>query len=1329
MAGKQRNRSRSNGSSPVAVGIISFLLGFIFAFIVLIGSIFGVGYVAATTDINQIFNMFGLENVNEGYDENNPDSEKYNYINADEAKNILQLVQKIMELSGQGLGEISLNKIDYLAPITDTVLNVGYEFIGDAIDFDKEYFEDAPLTSVLDAITNSVYYVRTSKVIDILHDKMGYEDINEIDNSPIVSSLIKGVEAQYATVTGMSADFKLPVLYDYYVKNGTSYNRTVPVNGISAYPTNLNSDFICETMSKDSDGETLYKVYYVPCKVTPTGIEEAEYIVVDNVLEDDGISFTRDGVTQKLKYVFKTIEYGEDTVFIAVKPQSDGVNQTFELDFSAIYADAESYAYYEPYARNYFSGPNKMSGSDRLYGITTVNKINYFVDNSGKVIEYDPLTLADIMLDPMGPLDQMPVYTVVEENQSEIVKDIFGDTSLGAVLGNKVDFNTLINKIYLSTFLSDVRVDDKVMAYIVYNISNITDNGNGSYTAIYDKGGENEKAVTLEVDGGTIKMVTDSADKEIKGHTVADLTTITLDLTLDIFLDVKADDAIMAYLGYGIYDVVEVIGQDWQYEATYGEGVSAKTVRVYTDNSGIVTKVTYENGNEIKGTTIDEVNERVDGIMDVLTLPDVIDVDASETIMVYIGYGISDVEAVMGQEYSYTGIHEGDTVYIYVDSNNYITKVTDTAGNAISGTSINGVSARVDNIMDVISIPDLMDIDPEEEMMAYLGYGIYDVTASSGVNNGKAYNYVATYKDGSTEVTVYVQSEAGVIKSVWKADGTEIKGTKANDVSNLLDNIDQALRITEFMDINATEAIMTYVGYGVYGVEAVGGSNNGKTYSFTGKYDKGGVETTVYIATDGNDLITDVWDGDGATVVGTKVGDMPDRIDSLQDKLTIGEIITVNSSSSLVLQAIADSTISGLNDKINTLTIGEIIEIDSSSSLILQALKDTTINGLNDKINTLTIGEIVEVDSGSSLILQALKDTTINGLNDKINTLTIGEIVEVDSGSSLILQALKDTTINGLNDKINTLTIGEIVEVDTNSSLILQALKDTTIDGLDAKIQTLTIGDIVGITDSSTKILKSLADTTIDGLDAKINSLIVSDVLEEEEINSNSILSELKNTEITNLSTEIDKVLIQRIYAEEVYGTGATLKNKTEITYNSEYLYYERTGNEEDGYKYTITEVGCYDSEGVLLTGIDYDNALGKLTEEQFNAGDYYTYGEAKGMWKLVLYRIDESGNKTEKAYTLNNFDYMVNTCSDVVYNSTLQELQDAEIIEDTVNLQKTIKTVNTSDPINGEGGINYQYVTVVDGNVTLTSDSSQAKKIGELSLKQLLAAIMLLPN
>lgn len=979
MAERTKSNRRQRKSSSVGTGILCFFLGFLFAFIVLIGSVFGVGYVAATTDINEVLGVFGLQNKNEDYDESDPESNKYNYINADQAPNIYSLITEVIKLANEGLGEINFNKIDALAPVTDAVLDMAYGFIDDVVDFDKEYFEDVPLTSIIDSVKNSMYYVRMPKLLDMLNTKMGYSV--SLDSIPIANYLINGIEAEYATVKGMDESFKLPVLFDYYVNDGSAvgYVRTkADPNGTSAYPSNFGGDysFLQETTVKNADGAQLYKVYYVPCKITPTGIKEADYEVKKNVIYDPDVTFSKNGETVKLKYTFRTVEFGSDTDFVAVKAkEEDGVN-VFELDYDAIVASRNTsssatssnryvgYSYYESYARNYYDAPSAREENDRIYGVSTINHINYFKNVDGEIVEYDPLLVSDVMLNAMEPLNYVPVSEAVNTSQKEIVKDVFGDTSLGDIVNQTVNFNELINDVELSAFIKDVRADDKVMTFLVYNLSDVKSVG-GVYTAIYDKGGDNIP-VLVNVEGGVVKGLTNAlTGEEVKGNTVANMNQLTNDLTVDVFMEVKASDALMLYLAYGI----------------------------------------------------------------------------------------TDAHTVVGEDYDYVGTIDGITAYIKVDTDGVVLKAVDAGGHEISGTKIGNIAEKIENITDVLSLPDFVDIDPSESVMAYIGYGLYSCKSESGTDTlGNAYSYTAKYEASGTEVNCYVSvDDEGNVAEAWYISG-----------------------------------------------------------------------------------------GERVIVGGTKIGQVSQRVDTLQDKMTIGELVTV----------------------------------DDSSSMILKALKDTTIGGLNDKINDLT----------------------------------------------------------------------------------------------------------------------------------------VSDILTEEQINNNTILPQLKDTPVLELGDEIDKIVVQRIYAKTVYGLAADGDPTEATTFNSAYLYYEKDANG----KLCLVTNNCPTEITGTADEEAYDNSLGKLTQSDWdNRGDktYYTYGEAKGMWKLVLYRVD-GDSKTEKAYTLNNFNNMVNSCATSVYSSTLGELKDAGIIAETTNLNKYLK-------------VGTQYVGINAGGSPYLTTQANATMMKDLTLKQLLDAVI----
>ena len=90
-----------------------------------------------------------------------------------------------------------------------------------------------------------------------------------------------------------------------------------------------------------------------------------------------------------------------------------------------------------------------------------------------------------------------------------------------------------------------------------------------------------------------------------------------------------------------------------------------------------------------------------------------------------------------------------------------------------------------------------------------------------------------------------------------------------------------------------------------------------------------------------------------------------------------------------------------------------------------------------------------------------------------------------------------------------------------------------------------------------------------------------------------------------------------------------------------------------------------------------YDDALGHITKEQFDNGTFYTFGEAKGMWRLILYK-NVNGKDVEKAYTMNNFNNMIACSTQNINNATLGTLQAAGIVDKTADLTKKLNVGGT---------------------------------------------------
>ncbi|MDE5788819.1 MAG: hypothetical protein K2H78_00190 [Clostridia bacterium] len=410
----------SKGGSKLLTAVIAFLLGFLFAILVEVGAIFGVGWFVMNKDLDTVLSAVGIHNTDENGNKK--------YINTDPdnggVRNLKELVSGLQGLVYENGEMVALGKsfddFSQLIPATDMLLSLVYGTVDQFIEIDKEEFESTPLSGLAQVLSSSIMGIRTAGLME----KLGIESVTGENASALVKTLLMGAETEYATVTygGVEAladeaeggeegepseeprTFKLPVMYDIYTYDEEiGYTRNGdPIDGIiSSYPSNLNNDYEwLDLISEDlEDGEFVnkqYKLYYVPCRVTENGIEEAEYI--------KGEIEVTDGSGESAKtYRLQILEYGNDTDFIVIKRDADG---DFSIDYDAVYAalNASStdyserftgYSYYQPYARQYYG--IKTSSVTEKQEIYAYCGKNYFRNNADEMVQIDALTLSDIV--------------------------------------------------------------------------------------------------------------------------------------------------------------------------------------------------------------------------------------------------------------------------------------------------------------------------------------------------------------------------------------------------------------------------------------------------------------------------------------------------------------------------------------------------------------------------------------------------------------------------------------------------------------------------------------------------------------------------------------------------------------------------------------------------------------------------------------------------------------------------------------------------------------------------------------------------------------------
>ncbi|MDE5766772.1 MAG: hypothetical protein K2I17_06360 [Clostridia bacterium] len=408
----------SKGGSKLLTAVIAFLLGFLFAILIEVGAIFGVGWFVMNKDLDSVLSAVGINNTDENGNKK--------YINTDPenggVKNLKELLSGVQGLVYENGEMVALGKsfddFSQLIPATDMLLGLVYGTVDQFIEIDKEEFESTPLSGLAQVLSSSIMGIRTAGLME----KLGIESVTGENASALVKTLLMGAETEYSTVTYGGAEaladevgggeegepaeepaiFKLPVMYDIYTYDEEiGYSREPSLNGVSNYPANLNNDFgWLDLISEDQkDGEFInkqFKLYYVPCRVTSTGIEEAQYIT--------GEIEVTDGSGESAKtYRLQILEYGDDTDFIVVKRDADG---DFSIDYDAVYASLNAnftdysdrftgYSYYQPYARTYYE--IKTSSVTEKQEIRSLCGKNYFRNNAGDMVQIDALTLSDIV--------------------------------------------------------------------------------------------------------------------------------------------------------------------------------------------------------------------------------------------------------------------------------------------------------------------------------------------------------------------------------------------------------------------------------------------------------------------------------------------------------------------------------------------------------------------------------------------------------------------------------------------------------------------------------------------------------------------------------------------------------------------------------------------------------------------------------------------------------------------------------------------------------------------------------------------------------------------
>ena len=231
----------------------------------------------------------------------------------------------------------------------------------------------------------------------------------------------------------------------------------------------------------------------------------------------------------------------------------------------------------------------------------------------------------------------------------------------------------------------------------------------------------------------------------------------------------------------------------------------------------------------------------------------------------------------------------------------------------------------------------------------------------------------------------------------------------------------------------------------------------------------------------------------------TKVNDMSNTVNDLKIK----DVMKIDPGSAFDKPAIKNTSINNagtLFDTIKTeLTLGEVITINDSSSEILKTLKDTKLDQIGARVDILTFRDVVEhypksypskvfySDEGCTpgnelpklLTTFINNDTQVKSISSAVNDLKVKDVITYyekepsdgkyysDSGCTQELSQIlttfinNDTTVNGMASAIGDLTIGEVLTADQrNNRFLAHVPENTKITEVGGAIENLKLVDV-----------------------------------------------------------------------------------------------------------------------------------------------------------------------------------------------------------------------------------------------------------------------------
>lgn len=854
----------SKSGSKTLTGILCFIFGFLFAIIVEVALIAGGVYFLMKADIDDVLSLVGVENE----DENGNKIIINTNVDEGGVKNITDLISAISDMFGNGVDNLTIGEVEGLFPVADRFVDSIYSGLGGALSaydlteedlreiIDEEELKATPFSQMGEFITECLNNVEVATVLRVA-------GINPQENAMFLS-IAYGIEA--GVIYGEGEEI---VLYrDVYTLNSTSAETpeegegteeaqaataVTDGEGASAYP------------AEGADGETYYvreadgsrlpqsmEQYLVP---RANGTEYWLYYTVDDSGSaiyaeiaslsetEDGEEFTESGVQYSI-YDNRIAEisgaYYYDAQGELVILSSRTLGDVLESDGGILSA------FDDVYITDVIGG---NSGADDMLmeifdGITVGDILDgnvIFNDLLDKVYVPDVLDVManDAIMMYMG-------YSIVDVQPAEDVPEggiATTYTGTAYVYELSADGSQWVREERPCVIItSDIGIVQKVWftdgagnRTERYNGVTITDINAQTANVLYDL----KVKDVIEIDESdrlmskigeyAIANVGDAIDEVV----LADV--LTVDTGADSF-------ELMAYMVYGINNITPVqspayieidgVQVEYRYTATYHylyeEGGDIKAY-VAVDSEGVISAVYYalvEGGYGECGTRLNDVSTRIDGLMNDLTIGELIEIDEDNTILNAIsGATISTLDEtinalsiqelfakdIYGVETPYEVIESGTAgageiafdssyLYYYYNSENELVFVNSESGSG------SGSLGHLEEFTDEYGT--LYTYGPTAGAWSLLLYGDYDETESGSDIGEKVYT-----------INNVAQMQANVIENIGSCSlfdfyemGVIGNGSETDDTWNTLSKNIGTVTEPQYIGDFTIEEFIAYVG-------------------------------------------------------------------------------------------------------------------------------------------------------------------------------------------------------------------------------------------------------------------------------------------------------------------------------------------------------------------------------------------------------------------------------------------------------------------------------------------------------------------------------------